>query len=94
MEKACETKKAEYLELEEKIAAKKAKKSKKPEDKVEKSEGNDLGGSFDTDAFEKSLVDRLEKSFSDVLEARFSKLQEELEAQEETRTWGPSVGSK
>lgn len=79
MEKACELKKAEYLELEEKIAAKKAKKSKKPEDKVEKSEGNDLGGGFDADAFEKSLTDKLEKSFSDVLEARFSKLQEDLE---------------
>lgn len=79
MEKACEIKKAEYLELEEKIAAKKAKKSKKPEDKVEKSEGNDLGGGFDTDAFEKSLADKLEKSFSAIMESRFGKLQEELD---------------
>lgn len=78
MEKACGMKKAELLELEGKIAAAKAKKGGKKEEKIEKSEGSEIG-QFDAESFEKSLSEKLEKSWSSVLDEKLGELKEELE---------------
>ena len=78
MEKACGMKKAELLELEGKIAAAKAKKGGKKEEKIEKSDSSEIG-QFDTESFEKSLSEKLEKSLSSILDEKLGEMKEELE---------------
>ena len=93
MEKSLGIKKAELTELEEKLEAAKSKKGSKKKDakkedkgeegnlfgKIEKSEDSEVGGEFNSEAFGKSMVDKIEKSMSGLIEDKLGELRDEIE---------------